>query len=106
MLDHPESVQAKIFRGLEGLERLRKQHRAFSSQADFWTFDTGADRVLGMARYHQGGLLTGCFNFGAADYSLKKYSRNIRNLLTGEEIGDTSIIHGYDFAWIEVKSGM
>jgi amylosucrase len=106
MLDHPESVQAKVFRGLEGLERLRKQHRAFSSQADFWTFDTGSDRVLGMARYYQGELLIGCFNFGAADYSLKKYSRNIRNLLTGEEIGDTSIIHGYDFAWIEVKSGM
>ncbi len=105
MLDNPESIQAMVFHGLDALERLRKQHRAFSSQADFWTFDTGSDRVLGMARYHQGELLIGCFNFGEPDYYLKNHSRNIQNLLTGEEIARASIIRGYDFAWIEVKSG-
>ena len=100
MLDNPESIQAKVFYGLDALERIRKQHRAFSSQADFWTFDTGSDRVLGMARYHQGELLIGCFNFGESDYVLKKQSRIVRNLLTDEEYNQAIFIPGFDFVWL------
>ena len=104
LLEDPESVQAKIFCGLNQLERLRKQHRAFSSQADFWTFDTGSDRVLGMARCHQGEFSIGYFNFGTSDYVIKKYSRKLRNLLTGEEYERDTILPGNDFIWMAVYS--
>ena len=99
-IDTPESNQSRIFHGLSRLEQLRKTHPAFSSQADFWTFDTGSDRVLGIARYHQGELLIGCFNFGETDYLLKKQSRTVRNLLTGEEHSREITIPGFDFVWL------
>lgn len=104
MLDNPESIQAKVFHGLDALERLRKQHRAFSSQADFWTFDTGSDQVLGMARYHQGELLIGGFNFGESDFVVKKYSRNTRNLLTDEKYEQDINLPACDYIWVAVCS--
>jgi amylosucrase len=99
-IDAPESSQSRIFHGLSRLEQLRKTHPAFSSQADFWTFNTGSDRVLGIARYHQGEMLIGCFNFGESAFSLKKQSRTVRNLLTGEEYHQEITVSGFDFAWL------
>jgi amylosucrase len=99
-LDNPASSQAKLFRALGALEIIRKTHRAFSSQADLWTFDTGSDQVLGIVRAHQGQLLIGCFNFGSADYVLKKQSRMVRNLLTGEEYNQAICVPGFDFVWL------
>ena len=99
-LDNPASSQAKLFRALGTLETIRKTHRAFSSQADLWTFDTGSDQVLGIVRAHQGQLLIGCFNFGESDYVLKKQSRTVRNLLTGEEYNRPITVPGFDFIWL------
>ena len=104
MLDNPESIQAKVFYGLDALERLRKQHSAFSSQADVWTFDTGSDCVLGITRCHQGELLIGYFNFGASDYVVKKHSRITCNLLTNEKYEQDIILPGCDFIWIAACS--
>lgn len=99
-LDNPTSSQAKLFRALGALETIRKNHVAFSSQANFWTFDTGSDQVLGIVRYHRGELLIGCFNFGESDYVLKKQSRIVRNLLTDEEYNQAIFIPGFDFVWL------
>ena len=101
-LEDPASSQAKLFRALGELETLRKTHRAFSSQADLWTFDTGSDQVLGIVRSHQGQLLIGCFNFGESDYVLKKQSRTVRNLLTGEDYNRPITVPGFDFIWLSV----
>jgi len=103
-IEAPGSIQAEIFRGLDKLEQLRKKHKAFSANADFWTFDTGSSQVLGMARYHQGELLIGCFNFGESDYVLKKYSGKVRNLLTSKEYEWDIILPKSDFVWIDVQS--
>ena len=99
-LDNPASSQAKIFHALGRLEIIRKTHPAFSSQAEFWTFDTGSGQVLGIARYHQGELLIGCFNFGESEYVLKKQSRMVRDLLTGEAYSREIILHGFDYIWL------
>lgn len=99
-IGNPESYQSRIFHGLSQLEQLRKTHPAFSSQADFWTFDTGSDRVLGIARYHRGEILIGCFNFGEADYLLKKQSRTVRDLLTDVEYSQPISVPGFDFVWL------
>ena len=99
-LDNPASSQAKIFHALGRLETIRKTHPAFSSQAEFWTFDTGSEQVLGIARYHQGELLIGCFNFGESEYVLKKQSRMVRDLLTGEAYSREIILHGFDYIWL------
>ena len=99
-LDNSASPQAKIFHALGRLETIRKTHPAFSSQAEFWTFDTGSEQVLGIARYHQGELLIGCFNFGESEYVLKKQSRMVRDLLTGEAYSREIILHGFDYIWL------
>ena len=99
-IDRPDSSEAKIFHGLSRLEQLRKTHPAFSSQADFWTFDTGSDQVLGIVRCHRGELLIGCFNFGQSEYLLKKQSRTVRDLLTGEEHTQAISIPAFGFVWL------
>ena len=62
-VDDPETSEAKIFHGLAKLEQLRRQGKAFSAQADFWTFDTGSDAVLGLGRWYEGEGVLGLFNF-------------------------------------------
>ena len=103
-VERPDSDQGKIFHGLSRLEVLRKNHPAFSAQADLWTFDTGSDHVLGVVRYHQGELLIGCFNFGEAEHCLKKQSRIVRDLLTNEVYDREITIPGYDFVWLRAVS--
>lgn len=66
-IEKPETAEAKIFHGLVKLENQRKENRAFSADADFWTFDTGSDAVLGLGRWHQGEGVLGLFNFGDED---------------------------------------
>lgn len=100
MLDDPELPPSQVFYGLDKLERLRKQHPAFSSQADFRTFDTGSSRVLGMTRSHGGESLIGCFNFGEADYPLKNPSGKVKDLLTGTEYSREVIVPGFGFVWL------
>ena len=63
-VDDPETSEAKIFHGLAKLGQLRRQGKAFSAQADFWTFDTGSDAVLGLGRWYEGEGVLGLFNFG------------------------------------------
>ena len=48
---------------MEDLEALRKDSKAFSAQADFWTFDTGSDAVLGLGRWLEDEGVIGLFNF-------------------------------------------
>ena len=98
------SEQAKIFLGLSEMEKIRKNHPAFSAQADLWTIDTGSDHVLGIVRHHQGELLIGCFNFGAGEHCLKKQSRIVRDLLTDEVYDREITIPGYDFVWLRAVS--
>ena len=62
-VENPETCEAQIFHGLTKLEALRKENKAFSAQADFWTFDTGSDAVLGLGRWLDGEGVIGLFNF-------------------------------------------
>ena len=62
-VEDPETSEAQIFHGLTKLEALRKENKAFSAQADFWTFDTGSDQVLGLGRWLDGEGVIGLFNF-------------------------------------------
>ena len=105
-IENPDSSQARIFHELSRLEQLRKTHPAFSSQADFWTFDTGSDHVLGIARYHRGEMLIGCFNFGESQHMLKKPSRAVRNLLTGKDYAQSIPVLAHDYLWLKAEADL
>jgi len=83
-IDDPETVQAKIFHGLDQLVRLRKAFSSFSAHADVRTFDTGSDHVLGVARQCVGETLWGVFNFDEAPYRMDAPAYVCRDLLTNE----------------------
>lgn len=98
-IDDPASAEAKIFHGLDQLERLRKTHKAFSAQADFWTFDTGSDRVLGLGRWLDGEKLLGLFNFGDEPHTVS-LTESCRDLLTGNNVGRNLELPAQGFFWL------
>ena len=58
-----KSRPGRIFSGIKKLERLRRTHAAFSSQADVWLLEPYNDRVLAIGRYYKGEKLLALFNF-------------------------------------------
>ena len=99
-ISDPESLQAKIFHGLDALEKLRKNHKAFSAQADFWTFDTGSDQILGLGRWLDGELLLGLFHFGDSAVTVTLPDGSYTDLLTGEPVQKVIEAAPGDFRWL------
>ncbi len=104
-LDQPDSREAKIFSGLSRLEQLRKSHAAFSSQAESWTFSTGSDHVLGMARYVDGELLLGIFNFSEKEHTMATLTRQSRDLVTGQMHRGSLTLPGWGYVWLDAHAG-
>ena len=98
-----ESQEAKIFHGLSALEQLRKTHRGFSAQADFWTWDAGSDEVLGLGRYWDGELLLGIFHFGNEEVAVNLPEGVFADLLTGEAVTGAVAVGTGDFRWLLKK---
>ena len=88
-IEDPETSEAQIFHGLAKLETLRREHKAFSTDADFWTFDTGSDQVLGLGRWLEGEGIIGLFNFCDAEQTVSL------------ETGDVTVPAG-DYRWINL----
>ncbi len=62
-----DTVQGKIFQGLNQLEQIRKTEKVFVSSADAWTIETNDQAVLCIGRYFEGEKLIGLFNFSEYD---------------------------------------
>ena len=102
-LEDAESQEAKIFHGLSALEQLRKIHRGFSAQADFWTWDAGSDEILGLGRYWDGELLLGIFHFGNEEVAVNLPEGMFADLLTGEAVTGAVAVGTGDFRWLLKK---
>lgn len=61
------TVENRVFKSLDRLEKLRKAEKVFVSEADSWTIETWDPSVLGMGRYYEGEKLIGLFNFSEYD---------------------------------------
>lgn len=62
-----KSPPGQIFYQLTQLEEIRKEEKAFVSQADTWTIESGDESVLCIGRYYEGDKLIGIFNFSECD---------------------------------------
>ena len=100
-IDDKKTVAGQMFAGLRGLEEQRKEHKAFSADADVWTWDTGSDRVLGLGRYCDGEKLLGVFNFGEEAARILLPLGAAENLLTGVQCARTISIPARDFLWLK-----
>lgn len=78
------TVEGRIFEGLGKLEKIRRTHTAFSSEADFWTLDMNDQSALGLGRYHRGETLLGLFNFSEEAKTIPLPDGRYQDLISGE----------------------
>ncbi len=80
------TVEGRIFQSLNQLEMIRQTEKAFMSNADTWTMETGEKAVLSIGRYYEGDQIVGVFNFSEHGKTARLIGAEgaYRNLLTGE----------------------
>ena len=61
------TVEGKMFLGMQKLEQIRKEEKAFVSYADTWTVETWEKGVLCIGRFYDGEKIYGLFNFSEYD---------------------------------------
>ncbi|MCD8149070.1 MAG: alpha-amylase family protein [Clostridiales bacterium] len=85
-IDCPDTVQGKLFSGLNRLETVRREEKAFSFDARVRTIDTWDESVLCMERCLGDEKILGLFNFCEYDRTawINEADGMYENLLTGE----------------------
>ena len=81
------TVEHQIFSKLDELERIRREEKAFVSDADTWTLETGERELLCIGRYYDKDQIIGIFNF--SEYDKKVWINDAEgeyvDLLMGQE---------------------
>ena len=100
----PGTVENQIFSRLDRLERIRREEKAFVSEADTWTLETGAKELLCIGRYYDGDQIIGLFNF--CEYEKTAWITGAEgayvDLLTGEERTVSGIsVPAYGFYYLK-----
>ncbi|MCD8365166.1 MAG: alpha-amylase family protein [Clostridiales bacterium] len=85
-IDYPDTVQSRLFPGLDHLETIRRKEKAFSFEAEVRTIDTWDESVLCMERCLGKEKILGLFNFSEQDRTawINETDGMYENLLTGE----------------------
>ncbi|MDO4331436.1 MAG: alpha-amylase family glycosyl hydrolase [Eubacteriales bacterium] len=98
-----DSVQGRIFQGLNKLEKIRKREKIFEASADTYTYDVHDDSILCIMREKDGEKFFGIFNFSDQERTAwMQEDGAFVNLLTGEEIVVKDILMpAHDFCWIK-----
>ncbi len=103
-IDHPETVEARIFTSLNKLEEIRKSEKAFVSYADSWTIDTWDAGILGMGRYYDGDKIIGLFNFSEYDRIawVNETDGIYEDILTGQIVQPAALnVPAYGFYYLK-----
>ncbi len=102
----PDTVEGKLFGQLSRLEQIREKEKAFVSNADMWTMDTGDIAVLCIGRYYEGDKVVGMFNFSECDRTvcIPADGEEYADMISGQEIKTTAIyIPAYGFYYLKRK---
>ena len=100
----PDSVENKLFCGLQQLEQIRKTKKAFVSNADTWTIETWDSAILCIGRYFEGEKIIGLFNFSEFDKTawIDETDGMYVDLLSGRELKASGVdIPAYAFYYLE-----
>ncbi len=81
-----KTVEGRIYQGLQQLENIRRNEKAFMQRADTWTVETYEQATLCIGRYFEGDKIYGVFNFSEHPKTawINEEGR-YRNMLTGED---------------------
>ena len=102
----PDTVQGRLFKALDQLEKIRQSHKAFVSYADTWTVDTWQREVLGIGRWYDGEKLIGLFNFSEHDRTawINETDGEYVDLISGRTMQAKGVdIPAYGFLWLMKK---
>lgn len=105
-IKNKNTVEGKIFQGLEKLEQIRKTEKVFVSYADTWTVDTGDTSVLCIGRYYDGEKIYGVFNFSEFDKTawLSGVNGEAIELLSGDKMKLNEVkLPAYGFYYLKEK---
>lgn len=102
MRKDPSTRQGRLFENLQKLEKLRKDHAVFDSDADTWIVETYNDHVLGIGRYYKGEKLIALFNFSEnRQTAWINDDEYYTDLFSGEEINAKAVdLEGHGFVWL------
>ena len=103
----PETVEGKIFQGLERLEQIRKTEKVFVSNADAWTVDTGDRSVLCIGRYLDGEKIIGLFNFSEFEKTahIGEADGEYKDLISGKKTDTAEVsLPAYGFCYLKKVS--
>ncbi len=98
------TVEGKIFSALNELETIRKNEKAFMSNADTWTIETYEREVLCIGRYYEGEKIIGLFNFSEHDKTawINETDGEYEDLLTGQRMKACGVdIPAYGFYYLK-----
>lgn len=98
------TVEGKIFSALNELENIRKNEKAFMSNADTWTIETYEKEVLCIGRYYEGEKIIGLFNFSEHDKTawINETDGEYEELLTGRKMKACGVdIPAYGFYYLK-----
>lgn len=98
---HADTVEGKIFMGLNRLEKLRRQEAVFDTKASVYTYDVHDDSILCIMRERDGEKFFGIFNFSSQDRTAwMQEDGEYRNLMTGEKMEMKDVqVSGHGFVW-------
>lgn len=108
-IQNTDTVEGKIFQGLNRLEQIRKAEKSFMTDADTWTIDTRDRSVLGIGRYYDGDKIIGLFNFSEYDKTawINETDGNYVEMISGSEIKAVEIsIPAYGFYYLKKLNEM
>ncbi|MBQ0058479.1 MAG: alpha-amylase family protein [Lachnospiraceae bacterium] len=102
--DDATTTQGKMFGRLSVLENLRKSEKAFITNADMWTMETGDQSVLCIGRYYDGDKVYGIFNFSEHPKQAWFSEEGLwEDMITHERMSmmGSMNIPGYGFHWLK-----
>ncbi len=103
----PETVEGKIFQGLERLEQIRKTEKEFVSNDDAWTVDKGDRSVLCIGRYLDGEKIIGLFNFSEFEKTahIGEADGEYKDLISGKKTDTAEVsLPAYGFCYLKKVS--
>lgn len=101
---YKNSVEGRIFRGLQRLEEIRRQETVFDADAEVYTYETWQDGIMCMVREKDGVRMVGIYNFTTDKKTLSVYpGEQGLDVIAKSAVDMKEIpVEGHDFRWIRL----
>ncbi len=102
-INNMKTVEGRVYQGLQKLEEIRRNDKAFMQRADTWTVETYDSSTLCIGRYYEGDKVYGVFNFSEHPKTAWiNEEGQFKNMFTGEDAEARAVsLPGYGFVYLK-----